>query len=106
MNLPKTRRANAADEHPAFSSDSGLADVWDEASQTMVPDRVERYRCWSIDLGGVLVEVRTADRDWPPGEDIGRRIAFEREIERAVRRLVGPMHTAVQGSMFEEVTDG
>lgn len=105
MRLPGTRRANAANEHPAFSSDSGWADVWDAKNQTMMPDRVERYRTWSIDLGGVLVEVRTADRDWPPGEDIGRRIAFDREIERALRRLVGPMNTAVQGSMFEEAAD-
>jgi hypothetical protein len=94
MRASKTKRALASDEHPAFSSDT----VWSV-------DRSTAHRCWSIDLGGVLVDVQTTDTDWPPGEDIGRRIAFEREIERALRRLVGPMNVAVQGSMFDEVND-
>lgn len=94
MRAPKTKRANAANEHPAFSS-----------TTTIAIDRSELFRRWSIDLGGVLVDVQTSDRDWPPGEDIGSRITFEREVERALRRLVGPMHAAVQGTMFDESTD-
>jgi hypothetical protein len=68
-------------------------------------DRSTAHRCWSIDLGGVLVDVQTTDSDWLSGEDIDRWIAFEWEIERALRRLVGPMKSAVQGSMFDEVND-
>jgi hypothetical protein len=91
MRASKTKRALASEEHPAFSSCTTHA-----VNQSAV------YRRWSIDLGGVLVDVQTTDTDWPPGADQIERLAFEREIERALRRLVGPMKSAVQGSMFDE----
>ena len=89
---PYTRRDRAADEHPAFSS-------------RMMGPRDGRWSRWSVEVGGVRVEVHTDPTQWPPGADQIERLAFERELERALRRLVGPMKSAVQGSMFDEVTD-